>query len=264
MKISSFYRELVSRNKLMAYVGLAHLIAFFIFLGLFFVDHRTVLGINTWIKPMKFGLSIWIYLWTIGWYLHYLASSRRSVTFVSWGISIAMTIEMICIGLQAGRGVRSHFNISSAFDGLIFGTMGNFVIVNTLLIIFTTILFFTKKTALSSGFLWAIRIGFLLFLFSSAIGGMMVSKLAHSVGVADGGAGLPFVNWSTEGGDLRIAHFIGIHGLQIIPFFAFLTEKYQIHHQKIWISLFVLFYVGMTTFLFWQAIQGRPLVMGMH
>lgn len=264
MKISSFYRELVNRNPLLAYVGLAYLILFFIFLGLSFVDIRTVLGINTWIKPMKFALSIWIYLWTIGWYLDYLPNSRRSVKVVSWGIALAMTIEMICIGLQGGRGVRSHFNISSVFDGIVFSFMGSFIMLNTLFLIFVTVLFFIKKTPLSSAYLWAIRIGLLLLLFSSAIGGVMVGNHAHSVGVADGGAGLPFVNWSREGGDLRIAHFIGIHGLQIIPFFAFLLEKYQIHRQKIWTGLFALLYIGMTGFLFWQAMRGRPLMIGME
>lgn len=264
MKISSFYHELVSRNKLLTYVGLAHLLLFIIFLGLSLVDARTVLGINTWIKPMKFALSIWIYLWTIGWYLYYLPNSHRSVKVVSWGIAIAMMIEMICIGMQAGRGVRSHFNNATVFDGIIFSIMGSFIMLNTLFLIYITILFFLKKPSLSPAYLWAIRTGLLLLLFSSAVGGMMIGNNAHSVGIADGGAGLPFVNWSTEGGDLRIAHFIGIHGLQAIPFFAFLLEKYEIHRQKIWTALFALFYVGITGFLFWQAMEGSPLMMGME
>ena len=48
---------------------------------------------------------------------------------------------------------------------------------------------------------------------------------SHALGVADGGPGLPFVNWSTEGDDLRIAHFIGIDAMQIIPSVGYFLSR---------------------------------------
>lgn len=260
MKISEFYPELVRRNRLLAYTGLAHLLLFFLFLGLSLADQRTVLGINTWIKPMKFAILVWIYLWTLGWYLYYLPDSKRWIRIISTGVAIAMIIEIVCITVQAARGVRSHFNIDTPFDSTLFSVMGLLIVFNTILIIVTTILFFVKKPALPHTYLLGIRLGLILFLFASIVGGMMARQLSHSVGIADGGPGLPFANWSTQGGDLRVAHFIGLHALQLIPFFAFLMEKKHVRTNKIWTIAFALLYIGLTLFLFWQAMNGKPLI----
>ncbi|MEM8965791.1 MAG: hypothetical protein AAGE93_05200 [Bacteroidota bacterium] len=260
MKLPEFYRELIRRNRLLAYVGLTHIGLFILFLGFSLIDSRTVMGINTWIKPMKFALSIAIYLWTVGWFLEYLKNYPRSIRIISWGLAITMIVEIVCIVFQSARGVQSHFNYSTELNSYIFLAMGNAIGINTLLIIWMTVLFFVERTNLSPSYLLAIRLALLLFLFASAVGGMMVGQVSHSVGVAEGRAGLPFVNWSTEGGDLRIAHFIGIHGLQIIPFFAYKIEQQNWQNSHVWTWLFALTYTGVTGFVFWEAANARPLL----
>ena len=110
---------------------------------------------------------------------------------------------------------------------------------------------------------WAILLGWLVVFFGSWVGGQMIGQMSHNVGVPDGGEGLPWINWSTIAGDLRIAHFFGLHGIQIIPLFAVvLTNKWKASNstKSIVVILFGLLYASWIAFTFYQAKQGIPLV----
>jgi len=47
-------------------VAIGHAFLFVVALGLWFVDDRQLGGVNVWIKPMKFALSVMLYTATYG------------------------------------------------------------------------------------------------------------------------------------------------------------------------------------------------------
>ncbi len=262
------FRSLYQRDAVLAIAGLSQVVATLIVLPLLFFDSREVLGINVWIKPIKFFLSATVYLWTLAILLNHLkAMYPRSVRFISWSVVVAMVVENAAISFQAARGVRSHFNESSLFDGIIFGVMGLFIMWNTFVIIYAMVLFFRSAYSLPTAYIWGVRLGFVLFILGSSIGGAMIGAQSHNVGVATGGPGLPFVNWSTLGGDLRIAHFMGLHALQIIPLAGYLLSQNKPVRSRwatVAIVVIALLYGVAVVGLYQQAMSGIPLISGSH
>jgi len=83
----------------------------------------------------------------------------------------------------------------------------------------------------------------------------------HSVGVPDGGPGLPFLTWSTTGGDLRIPHFIGIHALQLLPLLSILFVRRfteAVASCVVWVAAGG--YASLLALLTWQALRAQPLL----
>lgn len=259
MNLPEFPAELKKRNRPLYWFGLLNLAAFAVALVLSFADDIVITGINAWIKPMKFSLSIFIYSWTFGWVLHYLPG-RIGKTIIIWGIILCMLAENSLILMQAARGVRSHFNVSTGFDLMIFRIMGMFIMLNTLLILYTIILFFSKKVNLETPMLRAWRSGLIFFFLGGISGGIMAAVLHHAIGGPDDGPGLPFLNWSTLFGDIRSAHFITLHGLQAIPLATWFYMKKIKEKAATFATLFSLLYLIFCIWLHWLALSGRPFI----
>ena len=84
---------------------------------------------------------------------------------------------------------------------------------------------------------------------------------AHTVGAPDGGPGVPVTGWSREHGDLRVAHFLGLHALQILPLLAFaLAWRGWQEARRVRVTLAAAAsYTGLFSVLMWQAFRGQSI-----
>ena len=259
-----FTSELRARNTLLFVVGVAHIILLLVMLVIAPFDGRQVMGINPWIKPIKFAASIAIYALTMGWLLYELALRDEVKRRVSWAIAGTLVIEIALITMQAARGVTSHFNDTTVFDSTVFAVMGTAITFNILVAAYVALKFWRTEAKIPAPYLWGIRIGLTIFVLASLEGFAMVSHSAHSVGVTDGGPGLPLVNWSTRGGDLRVAHFFGMHALQVLPLVGYLLSMRRAEsltsNAARWAQAAGALYALLALLLFLWAMAGRPLV----
>ncbi|WP_316847316.1 hypothetical protein [Pedobacter psychrodurus] len=253
--MKTIFKRIKTASPALYYCGIGHLVLMVLMLLIVLFDHRQLMGINLWIKPMKFAISIAIYCLTWPLLLQYFPFERLKRRFANFTV-FAMTFEMVAIATQAARGELSHYNVSGGYNALVFASMGIVIVSQTLFALYMGIVYFkVKAVSISPALLWAIRLGIVMAAVFSLEGGIMASRLAHTVGAADGGPGIPLFNWSTIAGDLRIAHFMGLHALQIVPLFVLLT-KVKTARPAI---VFSVLYFVLISLLFYNAMLGRPL-----
>jgi hypothetical protein len=253
--MNTFLQKLRARNGLLYYFGWLNLLGALVCVVMMIFDDTQVMGINAWIKPFKFFTSVVIFGWTMAWFMGYL-HKQRSVTVYSIAFILVFVFEMSVIVWQAANGRTSHFNISTPLYALLFSLMGVAIVILILWTAYICILFFLQKQFdIPRAYLWGIRLGLVFFIIFSFEGGLMAAQLSHTVGAADGGEGLPVVNWSRQHGDLRVAHFIGMHSLQVLP-----LAGYFVFRKTAALVVFSVVYFAFATLLMVMALKGMPLL----
>ena len=244
-------------------------------LGLAF-DPRTVLGAPVWLKPAKFAVSIAVYCATLVWVFSHLSEHARTRKVVSMATAAAMLIEMAIIGGQAARGTTSHFNVSTPLDTVLWAAMGSAIIAQTLTSIAVAVALFRQRFA-DRALGWALRLGMVLTIAGAFLGGAMTQPTraqlaemraghgvvsgAHTVGAADGGPGLAVTGWSRDHGDLRIAHFLGLHALQVLPLVAVALRRTRARRdqQARLVLTAAVSYASLVAMVLGQALRGQSL-----
>ena len=253
--------------------GLGLLFVFAVMLAGLAADPRVITGAPAWLKPAKFALSTGVYALTLAWVMTYLRGWPRLTRVVGWSTAAVMVIEVALIGLQAARGVTSHFNVATAFDTAVFAVMGLSILVAWLTAVALTVALFRQAFA-DPALGAAIRVGILITVIGSGTGGLMTQPTsaqledahatrrmsvsgAHTVGAPDGGPGLPGTGWSREHGDLRVPHFLGLHAIQTIPAIICLMSVASPEVRRRAVLVVSLSYASLFAILLGQALSGQ-------
>lgn len=187
------------------------------------LDERVVRGANVWIKPIKFALSIGLLALTTAWFIGHLQPARRrgpAVDRIVWLLIGTGSFELAYITLQAALGQGSHFNVGDAFHGTMYTLMGIGAIgLTATQPMLAWQLHRHADPARPPAYRLAVKLGLVLtFVFGAGVG-MLLSNLQPP----DGGAAVPLLGWQLGGGDLRPAHFVGIHAGQLLPLVGLLV-----------------------------------------
>lgn len=267
-----YHRPLIALTLIMAALAAVTVV-------LAITDPREIVGQNAWFKPLKFALSIGIYAVTLAWLIGQVRRFRRLADALGTVTAVGLLVEIVIIAGAAAVGTTSHFNIATPLNSTLWAVMAV-----SITIVWLASLVVGLAVALSPGpdaaRNLAIRAGVVLGIVGMGLAFLMTGPTedqlsdlqgvagAHAVGVADGGPGLPFLGWSTEGGDLRIPHFVGLHALQAIPLgllaLELLARRFLVLREPR--VRFRLVLVGALAFaaalgiLTWQALIGESIV----
>ncbi len=252
------------------WIGLALLLLSISTLALTLLDGRQLQGVSVWLKPFKFQLSTGVYLLTLALCMVWLppaALHTKTARYVVWAAVVAGLFEVGYITWQGSQGQASHFNTATPFLATMYTLMGVGAVVLASASLALGVLISRSAYDLQPALKLAVVLGLVLtFLIGTGFGGYLSAQHAgHWVGgaLSDSG-GLPLFKWSRSGGDLRVAHFFGIHAMHFIPAFALVLDWTRVPQKTavraVWV--FALIFTAFCIWTFAQARNGMPFLAG--
>ena len=202
------------------------------------IDARTLDGLNVWIKPLKFSISILVLSLTLGWLLTRLPGQGLARLLVRV-VAALLAGELVLITVQAARGVRSHFNAATAFDTAVFAVMGVMIGAAMVCCLVLAVLAWRygqlappSRLAATAGLVLMAAGGFMGYRMGVPTRSQMAEMRqrrvevvgSHFAGEQQPARVLPVLGWATHSGDWRWVHFVGLHGLQLLLLLAWALE----------------------------------------
>jgi hypothetical protein len=205
-----------------ALLGLA---IFAVFLTASLIDPRMIGDQGVWTKPAKFSLSFVVHALTFALAFSLMPEAergRRSTIVLSILFCVLFAGVVAYMAFRDARLEMSHFNVATPAAALAYSLMGAAAVGLTAI----TGYFGWRLMRTGSGLAAeALGTGLILGAVLGTLAGVyMGGQPGHGVGAGEG-TGLPLFGWSTTGGDLRVAHFIGLHAMQIAPLAVWLWPR---------------------------------------
>jgi hypothetical protein len=187
-------------------------------LGVLLVTHGSWYGPVSWRKPMTFGLSFGLTLATITWVASFIPFRIRSRASLLGSFAVACVLEVALITLQAWRHAPSHFNLSTAFNGVVSRTLalGGAVLIAVITIL-TVAAFRTLPT--TPPMRAAIRTGLVALDIAMLSGAAMIVIGMRRVFGGDQ-AGAYVANPA-----LKLLHGVTMHAILVLPVLALLLGR---------------------------------------
>jgi hypothetical protein len=231
-------------------VGVAFLASGLLHVVVWAVAGGSLLGPVSWRKPIVFGVSLAIASGTFAWVVGQMAERRWS-TLAARVFAASAVVELALINLQQWRGVASHFNLATPFDGMIFGWMGTMVGVMSAVVVVWTVWLFQEPR--KTGALMAARAGMVFFNVGNILGAVLVS---HGFGRMAQGL-IP--NLVGEAGMLKVPHGVALHALQVLPLLAWWVARFSLPAEELMrrVRMGIAGYVGIFTCVLLQTMSGR-------
>jgi hypothetical protein len=222
------------------------------------LDERTLRGVNVWVKPMKFMASVALLALTTAWFAPMLPDAvrrSRGFSWLVWTLILTGGFEVVYITLQAGLGQASHYNVGDAFHATMYTLMGGAAMVLTATQPWLAWLIWRHGDRRAApAYRQAVLLGLVLTFVLGASVGIMLGG-----GPPATGAGLPVVGWSRSMGDLRVAHFIGIHAGQMLPLAGFALARAWPRAAVPGVWIVAALWSALWAAALLQALAGRPL-----
>jgi hypothetical protein len=249
-----FIHQIKQRNYTLFIYGLLCLLLSLVFIILTRYSSTQVYNVNAWYKPFKFAFSTFLFAWSMAWYCHYLPNFN--IKLFNWSVIVLLGFEIFYIAFQASKGQLSHYNISTPVYSALYSLMALAASAVALYTAYIGLLFFIYDFPnLPNHYLWAIRLGIIIFVIFSFQGFAMGARLNHSVGAINDNSNWFIVGWSKTVGDLRVSHFIGMHALQVLPILSY----YVLKNTKLTVGLSLVYgLLALATLI--QALKGKPLI----